>query len=151
MHYYLAWRRCVYILTMLPPPSKFEFPWGGMGHLSYYIHDYFEVSEHWQLPSKATPICPFHVSIYCPLMSYSWLFSFHLNTFPSDAFFFTLIHLFSLGGWRPGLLELHILIVVEYLMLLFSPLHPGGVLNGNTLLWITQQGAPWLIELLTIY
>lgn len=29
--------------------------------------------------------------------SLSWLFSFHLNTFPSNAFFFTLIHFFFAG------------------------------------------------------
>ena len=94
------------------------------------------------------------------LMPHSWLFSFHLNTFPFNAFLLTLIHLLSLGRLRHGLFELHVLIVVGNLMPrdllfssppLFSLLHPGGVLNGNTLLWITQQGAPWLIALLTIY
>ena len=79
---------------------------------------------------------------------------------PFNAFFLTLTHLFSLGRLRHELFELHVLIVVGNLMptdsLFSSPplssrLHPGGVLNGNTLLWITQQGAPWLIALLTIY
>lgn len=91
------------------------------------------------------------------LMFYSWLYSSHLNTFPFNAFLFTLTHLFPLGKLRHGL---YVLIAVEYLIprhlllsspLLSTPLQPGGVLNGNTLLWIIQQGAPWLIALLTIY
>lgn len=116
---------------------------------------------------KAAPLRPFLtgscVSICSQpfaLMPHSWLFSFHLNTFPFNAFLLTLIHLLSLGRLRHGLFELRVLIVVGNLMprdslfsspLLSSLLHPGGVLNGNTLLWITQQGAPWLIALLTIY
>lgn len=67
-----------------------------------------------------------------------------LNTFAFNAFFFTLIHLFSplAGGWEQP--QLHVLIVVgefdawRVVLALGSPLYPttlpGGVLNGNALL-----------------
>lgn len=119
---------------------------------------------------KATPLGPLlqaAVSPYAPSLCFDASFLIillspkHIFSLLHFFFFFsfTLIHLFSLGRLRHGLFELHVLIVVGNLMpgdLLFSsPLlslpHPGGVLNGNTLLWITQQGAPWLIALLTIY
>lgn len=67
--------------------------------------------------------------IFCTasaLMPRPWLFCFHLNTFPFNAFFFTLIHLFSPGSLKHGPLELPVLIVVGNLMprdsLLRSPL-----------------------------
>lgn len=108
------------------------------------------------LTGSCVSICSQHL-LWCLIADYS---PFTATHFLFNAFFLTLIHLFSPGRLRHGLFELHILIVLGNLMprdLLFSSpllsflLRPGGVLNGNTLLWITQQGAPWLIALLTIY
>lgn len=87
------------------------------------------------MSSKATPLSLFHVSTLSLCLDVLLRIILHSpKQFPSNAFFFTFNTLIFPGQMEAGLLELHILIVVEYLMLLFSPLHPGGVLNGNALL-----------------